>query len=121
MQPDSRAHGFVVGRPWRLNNNFLMCLPTNLIVGSTIAIGSRTVSRDGVIFGSVEILLFPSPTNYILISFKFSKMTPNYWMIVERHPRPNGVVGGSILSREFSSILNGKINQVTTRVVCSIK
>jgi hypothetical protein len=34
-------------------------------------------------------------------------MALNYWMIVERHPILNGVVGGSIPSCEIFSLLDG--------------
>jgi hypothetical protein len=37
-----------------------------------------------------------------------SKMTLNYHMIVERYPKPNGVVGSLIPDREFISLLDGK-------------
>jgi hypothetical protein len=37
-------------------------------------------------------------------------MTQNYRMIVERYPKSNGVVGGSILGHEISSLLDKKSN-----------
>ena len=42
-----------------------------------------------------------------------------YGMIVERHPKPNGVVGSSIPSCQILSLLDGKTNQVVTRHMCS--
>ena len=41
--------------------------------------------------------------------------------IVERYPKPNGVLGGSIRIREFFSILDEKTSLVTMRLLCSKK
>ena len=47
------------------------------------------------------------------------EMTLNYWRIVERQPKPNEVVGGSIPDCEIFSLLDGKISQVATCLMCS--
>jgi hypothetical protein len=47
-------------------------------------------------------------------------MTLNYWMIVERYPKPNGMVGGSIPGgSETFSLIDGKTSQVATGLLCS--
>ena len=42
-------------------------------------------------------------------------MTLNYWMIVERSPKPNGVVGCSIPSCELFSLLDGNSSHVVPK------
>ena len=47
-------------------------------------------------------------------------MTLKYWMLVERCPKPNGVVGNSIPSHEIFLLLDGeKISHVATHLMCS--
>jgi hypothetical protein len=41
----------------------------------------------------------------IMLSVDMSEMTLNYWVIVERYPFLNGVVGDSILAVDSSLIL----------------
>lgn len=50
----------------------------------------------------------------------WSEMTPNYRRIVKRHPKPNGVVGISILSHETFSQLDRITNHVATRLLCPL-
>jgi len=46
--------------------------------------------------------------SYTMISSLMSEMTLNYWMIVERYPKLNGVVDGSISNFEIFSLLDQK-------------
>ena len=48
-------------------------------------------------------------------------MSLNYQRIVERYPKLNRMVGGSIPSREICFLLDGKNSQVATRLLCSKK
>jgi len=41
-------------------------------------------------------------------SGEWSEMTLNYWRVVERYPKLNGVVGGPILVCEIFSLLDEK-------------
>ena len=52
---------------------------------------------------------------------KFSEMTTTYWMIVERHPKPNEVPSGSIPGREIFSLLDGKTSLVVMHLLRSKK
>jgi hypothetical protein len=51
----------------------------------------------------------------------WSEMATNYWMIVERYPKPNGVHGGSQLGREIFSLLDKKPSQVVMHLMGSKK
>ena len=42
---------------------------------------------------------------------ELSEMTLNYWRLVERYPRSNGVVGNLIPSCEIFSLLDKKTSQ----------
>ena len=44
----------------------------------------------------------------VLLVHESSKMTLNYWVIMERYPFPNGVVGGSIRAVKSSLYLTIK-------------
>ena len=39
---------------------------------------------------------------------------------MERYPKPNVMVGGSILSHEISSLLGKRTSKVATHLLCSI-
>lgn len=43
------------------------------------------------------------------VTWIWSKMTLNYRMIVERFPKSNGVVGGSIPGHEIASLRDGQL------------
>ena len=51
----------------------------------------------------------------------YSKMTLNYRMIVERYPKSSGVIGNLIPNPKIFSILDEKISQVATHLLCSKK
>ena len=46
-------------------------------------------------------------------------MTLNYWRIVKRYPKWNGVLGGSIHDCEIFSLLDGKTTHMTAPLFCS--
>ena len=48
-------------------------------------------------------------------------MTLNYWLVMKRYPKPNGVVGGSIPGYEIFYLLDGKTSQIATYLLCSKK
>jgi hypothetical protein len=50
--------------------------------------------------------------SYTTISSLMSEMTLNYWMIVERYPKLNGVVDGLIPNFEIFSLLDQKKNKL---------
>ena len=53
--------------------------------------------------------------SYTMISSLMSNMTLNYWIIVERYPKPNGVVGGSIPNFEIFSLLLTEKTKLASR------
>ena len=58
----------------------------------------------------------------VLVNLKIQSLSPStltYWMIVERYPKLNEVVGNLIHDSEIFFVLDGKTSQVATRFMCS--
>jgi hypothetical protein len=64
------------------------------------------------IHGVVLFVFFTKET------YKRSKMTLNFWMMVERYPNLKEEVGGSIPGCEISSLLGKKTCKVVNYLMC---
>ena len=65
---------------------------------------------------SVHVWVFQLPLLSCLNVFMQSEMTLNYWVIVERYPFLNEVVGGSIPAMKASLYLTEKTSQVGRKI-----